>query len=39
MTYASRGIIPDDYWMHDVDLKNNYNESIRIYLRRHNYLY
>ena len=39
MIYSSNGIIPDEYWMHDVDMKDNWGNSIRINLLRNNYIY
>ena len=37
--YSSRGIIPDNYWMHDIDIQDYYGISIRSNLLINNYIY
>ena len=36
---SSQGIIPDDYWMHDIDMKDYNGNSIRSNLLKYNYIY
>ena len=39
MIYSSKGIIPDEYWMHDIDIKDKYSNSIKSNLLEYNYIY
>ena len=39
MIYSYKGIIPDAYWMHDIDMKDKLRNSIRSNLLRNNYIY
>ena len=36
---SSQGIVPDEYWMHDVNIKDYYGNSIKSNLYKYNYIY
>ena len=36
---SSKGIVPDEHWMHDIDIKDNNGNSIKSNLLRNNYIY
>ena len=39
MLLAKDGIIPLKEWMHDINLENNYGNSIKSNLKNNNYVY
>ena len=39
MFLSSKGIVPDEYWMYDIDIKDRWGYSIRSNLLRNNYIY
>ena len=36
---SSEGVVPDGYWIYDIDIKDNNGNSIRDNLFRYNYIY
>lgn len=36
---SANGIIPDKYWIHDINKKDNYGNSIKSNLLRFGYIY
>ena len=39
MMLSSHGIIPPDEWMHDINMKDKYGNSIKSILEDNNYIY
>ena len=38
MIYSSKGIIPNEYWMHDIDIFDKKGNSIESNLYKNNYI-
>ena len=36
---SSNGILPSCYWMHDINIKDKYGNSIKSNLEKYNYVY